>query len=901
MLRVGDSLALYTDGLAEAHAPARMLTSEELQAALAEPLSRVGRGGDRGAARARRPQPGRARRHRDPRGAHRRRAGARRARGLTCSTAPPPHPHQRRGEARSGGDGCGRAQHRRCGALGGEDLRKHRLREHAFLPAAPGASGAAFAFRRRGRARRGRDSAAGRRSSAPAASPARRSRRPRRWRRRPLAHGRPRRIRSRRGSPPPASISSRYSRRPSRWASTSRWTPKCVIASACRLPAGEHVDRLAPCAQVDVRRRRRRERRPGADPHPRDVAGESPAAGFVQVSDVVRGVPGHVGDAQPLGQPLAALQRADALGRHRQHLAPQPLHLRAVEPPGAREQPARVGDVRRAALVHPHLEVGEAGGQRACRARVVEVDVRERQRARRTALEVVEQRRQAGGGAWVDDHVADAPGGDRVRAPEVHEVGELRFLRRHTGADCSGPPPPGVRPGRAPPAPCALRARAGSRGRSILARGARWRVVPHAATPGAGARRGRAARRAPSALTRSRARRLCAARGVGPPGRPCPARRAGASPRRCPVPPRSRGVAGRVTSASAPVTATGGRAPARSEAPAARAAPRDRRAAICPYCLGMWIAAFFTAGPRRAAPDALAGHRLTALFGSTCCRSLTARRAVALRLYAPGHVLETQSGGAMKAVTWQGKRDVRVENVPDPRDRGADRRDRPGHLHRALRLRPAPVRGARPVHRRGRHPRPRADGDRRGGRRRRSTDLTAGDRVVVPFNIACGHCLMCGQRAAVAVRDDPGARAGHGRGAVRLHQALRPGARRAGRVPARAAGPVRPDQGARTGRPTTASSTSPTCCRRRGRRSSTPSVPDGRHASSCSGSGRSATWLPDRRCTAARSAVIGVDLVPERLAAGPRARRRACSTSTSTTTTSATRPRAHRRAAGRTR
>jgi hypothetical protein len=36
VLRVGDSLALYTDGLAEAHAPARMLSTEEMIAALAE-------------------------------------------------------------------------------------------------------------------------------------------------------------------------------------------------------------------------------------------------------------------------------------------------------------------------------------------------------------------------------------------------------------------------------------------------------------------------------------------------------------------------------------------------------------------------------------------------------------------------------------------------------------------------------------------------------------------------------------------------------------------------------------------------------------------------------------------------------------------------------------------------
>jgi hypothetical protein len=36
VLRVGDSLALYTDGLAEAHAPARMLSAEEMIAALAD-------------------------------------------------------------------------------------------------------------------------------------------------------------------------------------------------------------------------------------------------------------------------------------------------------------------------------------------------------------------------------------------------------------------------------------------------------------------------------------------------------------------------------------------------------------------------------------------------------------------------------------------------------------------------------------------------------------------------------------------------------------------------------------------------------------------------------------------------------------------------------------------------
>ena len=71
----------------------------------------------------------------------------------------------------------------------------------------------------------------------------------------------------------------------------------------------------------------------------------------------------------------------------------------------------------------------------------------------------------------------------------------------------------------------------------------------------------------------------------------------------------------------------------------------------------------------------------------------------------------------MRALTWQGKRDVRVEEVPDPVIAGADRRDRADHLDRDLRLGPAPVRGARPLPRPRRRPRPRADGHRRGGRR----------------------------------------------------------------------------------------------------------------------------------------------------------------------------------------
>ena len=82
----------------------------------------------------------------------------------------------------------------------------------------------------------------------------------------------------------------------------------------------------------------------------------------------------------------------------------------------------------------------------------------------------------------------------------------------------------------------------------------------------------------------------------------------------------------------------------------------------------------------------------------------------------------------MKAVTWHGRRDVRVEEVPDPALEGSRRRDHPDHLERTVRLGPAPLRDARPVHGRGRRPRPRADGHRRGGRHRSRRPAGRGPR-----------------------------------------------------------------------------------------------------------------------------------------------------------------------------
>ncbi|ANP56556.1 threonine dehydrogenase-like Zn-dependent dehydrogenase [Streptomyces griseochromogenes] len=96
----------------------------------------------------------------------------------------------------------------------------------------------------------------------------------------------------------------------------------------------------------------------------------------------------------------------------------------------------------------------------------------------------------------------------------------------------------------------------------------------------------------------------------------------------------------------------------------------------------------------------------------------------------------------MKAVTWQGRRDVRVEDVPDPRIEeptdaviritssglcGSDL-----HLYEVLTpfMTPGDILGHEPM----------GIVEEVGAG---VPDLVAGDRVVVPFQIACGACWMC--------------------------------------------------------------------------------------------------------------------------------------------------------------
>ena len=171
------------------------------------------------------------------------------------------------------------------------------------------------------------------------------------------------------------------------------------------------------------------------------------------------------------------------------------------------------------------------------------------------------------------------------------------------------------------------------------------------------------------------------------------------------------------------------------------------------------------------------------------------RRALAApgfrRAVRPGH------GNANAGSHLARQEDVRVENVPDPSiEEPTDAIIRVTSTG-DLRLRPAPLRAARAVHRRGRHPRARADGHRRGGRRRGRRTSAPGDRVVIPFNISCGHCWMCDAGSAAQcettqVRE-------HGTGAAlfgytKLYGQVPGGQAEFLRVPA---GAVRPDQGPR--------------------------------------------------------------------------------------------------------
>ncbi|MEU7427585.1 zinc-dependent alcohol dehydrogenase [Streptomyces sp. NPDC040750] len=151
----------------------------------------------------------------------------------------------------------------------------------------------------------------------------------------------------------------------------------------------------------------------------------------------------------------------------------------------------------------------------------------------------------------------------------------------------------------------------------------------------------------------------------------------------------------------------------------------------------------------------------------------------------------------MKAVTWHGRRDVRVEDVPDPRIEeptdaviritstglcGSDL-----HLYEVLTpfMTPGDILGHEPM----------------GIVEEVGTEVTGlrpGDRVVVPFQIACGHCFMCG--TGLPTQCETTQVTGEGMGAAlfgytRLYGAVPGGQAEYLRVPQAQFGPIKVPEG----------------------------------------------------------------------------------------------------------
>ncbi|MET9089553.1 zinc-dependent alcohol dehydrogenase [Streptomyces sp. NPDC004237] len=217
----------------------------------------------------------------------------------------------------------------------------------------------------------------------------------------------------------------------------------------------------------------------------------------------------------------------------------------------------------------------------------------------------------------------------------------------------------------------------------------------------------------------------------------------------------------------------------------------------------------------------------------------------------------------MKAVTWQGRRDVRVEDVPDPGIEqptdavvritstglcGSDL-----HLYEVLTpfMTPGDILGHEPM----------GVVEETGSE---VTNLSPGDRVVVPFQISCGHCFMCS--AGLMTQCETTQVTGEGMGAAlfgytRLYGAV-PGAQAEYlRVPQAQFGPIKVPEGPADDRFVYLSDVLPTAWQA----VAYAAVPPG-GTLAVLGLGP----IGDMCCRIARAQgverVFGVDLVPERLA-----------------------------------
>ncbi len=162
------------------------------------------------------------------------------------------------------------------------------------------------------------------------------------------------------------------------------------------LPRLDSLQALLPALEVDVGWRRRRQHVAGTDPNAGGVAHIGGAVAGVEVADVVHGVARGIGDLEATSldrHGLAAAQRPERSNRHRQELAPQPVHVGAVEPRRAGQQLLGTGQVPGAQVVDVHGHARHPSDNRPRRAGVVEMDVREQQRP--DVAELVIERRQS--------------------------------------------------------------------------------------------------------------------------------------------------------------------------------------------------------------------------------------------------------------------------------------------------------------------------------------------------------------------------------------------------------------------------------------------------------------------------------------------------------------------------
>ncbi|MFD5662190.1 zinc-dependent alcohol dehydrogenase [Streptomyces hirsutus] len=216
----------------------------------------------------------------------------------------------------------------------------------------------------------------------------------------------------------------------------------------------------------------------------------------------------------------------------------------------------------------------------------------------------------------------------------------------------------------------------------------------------------------------------------------------------------------------------------------------------------------------------------------------------------------------MRAVTWQGKRDVRVEEVPDPRIEeptdavirvtstglcGSDL-----HLYEVLTpfMTPGDILGHEPM----------GIVEEVGAG---VPDLQAGDRVVVPFQIACGNCWMCLTGLPTQCETTQVSAEGMGAalfGYTRLYGAVPGGQAEYLRVPQAQYGPIKVPEGPPDDRFVYLSDVLPTAWQA----VAYADIPEG-GSIAVLGLGP----IGDMACRIARlkgaDRVFGVDLVPERL------------------------------------